>query len=328
MLKVRLISSPLLECLKYLTMGGVFVYGSWLISKDFLTVGTLTTFLGATYLFHNTLSTLGGTYGLLREDLARMEIIYGILDSSPESLRKISGNEVPSSVDSVEFKGVTFGYNPLTPVLKDVSCHISRAEFMTITGQSGSGKTTIARLLLRFYEPDSGEIRLNGKPISQTNLGALRSTIGIVFQENLILDGTIKENIAYGNSGIPMSRIIAAAKTSQAHNFIETCPDLYETVVGEYGKNLSGGQKQRIAIARAILTDPEILILDEATSFLGLEQEEAILKGIKKSRRGKITLIISHRLSAIRMADRILTLDNGRILDTNLQSLVGHANYG
>jgi ABC-type multidrug transport system fused ATPase/permease subunit len=321
MLKVRLISSPLLECLKYLALGGVFVYGSWLISEGLLTVGTLTTFLGATYLFFNTLSRLGQTYGLLREDLARMEIIYGILDSSPEDPGKISGYEVPSSVDSVEFKSVTFGYNPLTPVLKDVSCHISRAEFLAVTGQSGSGKTTLARLLLRFYEPDSGEIRLNGKPVSQINLGALRSSIGIVFQENLILDGTIKENIVYGNSGIPKGRIIAAAKISRAHDFIETCPDLYETVVGENGRNLSGGQRQKIATARAILTDPEILILDEATSFLDLGQEEAILKGIKESRRGKITVIISHRLSAVRMAERILTLDNGRILDANAQSL-------
>ncbi|MBN1832489.1 MAG: ABC transporter ATP-binding protein [Deltaproteobacteria bacterium] len=328
MLRVRLISSPLLECLKYLAVGGVFVYGSWLISKGLLTIGALTTFLGATYLFFNTLSMLGQTYGLLREDLARMEIIYGILDSSPESLENISGNDVPSSIDSVEFKEVTFGYNPLRPVLIDVSCHISHAEFLAITGQSGSGKTTLARLLLRFYEPDSGEIRLNGEPISQINLGALRSSIGIVFQENLILDSTIKENITYGNSGVSMSRIIAAAKISQAHNFIKAFPDLYDTVVGEHGKNLSGGQRQRIAIARAILTDPQILILDEATSFIELRQEEAILKRIKESRCGKITLIISHRLSAIKMAERILTLDNGRVLDTtDSQSLIGHVDY-
>ncbi len=328
MLRVRLISSPILECLKYFALGGVFVYGSWLISKGFLSIGTLTTFLGATYLFFNTLSTLGQTYGSLRENLARMEIIYEILDSSPESLEKISVNEVPSPIDSMEFKGITFGYNPLTPVLRNVSYHISHAEFLAITGQSGSGKTTLARLLLRFYEPDSGEIRLNGKPISQINLDTLRSSIGIVFQENLILDGTIKENIAYGNNGIPMSRIIAAAKTSQAHSFIETCPDLYETVVGECGKNLSGGERQRIAIARAIVTDPQILILDEATSFLELGQEEAILREIKEIRRGKITIIISHRLSAIRIAERILTMDNGRVLDTNFQSLINHANYG
>ncbi len=177
MLKVRLISSPLLECLKYFALGGVFVYGSWLISKGLLTVGTLTTFPGATYLFFNTLSVLGGTYGLLREDLARMEVIYGILDSPPETLEKISGKGVPSSIDSVEFKGVTFGYNPLIPVLKDVACHILCAEFLAITGQSGSGKTTLARLLLRFYEPDSGEIRLNGRPLRQTDLDTLRSAV-------------------------------------------------------------------------------------------------------------------------------------------------------
>ena len=169
---------------------------------------------------------------------------------------------------------------------------------------------------------------MNGKPIIQTNLDRFRSLVGIVFQENLMIDGTIKENIAYGNSDIPMDQIISAAKTSQAHGFIETCPDLYETVVGEYGKNLSGGERQRIAIARAILTDPEILVLDEATSFLDLGQEEAILKGIKESRREKITMIISHRLSAVKMAERILTLDNGRLLDTNSRSLVDSISCG
>jgi ATP-binding cassette subfamily B protein len=264
---------------------------------------------------------------MLRESLARLEIIYGILDSSPESLGVISGHKAPSSIDSVVFKSVTFGYNPLTPILKDVSFHISSAEFIAITGQSGSGKTTLARLLLRFYEPDSGEIRLNGMSICQTHLGTLRSTIGIVFQENLILHGTIKENIVYGTNDIPMDRIVAVAKTSQIHDFIETCPDLYDTVVGEYGKKLSGGQRQRIAIARALLMNPEILILDEATSSLDLGEEEAVLKGIKEARRGKITVIISHRLSAVRMAERVLTLDNGRVLDPNSQSLIDHTNH-
>ena len=327
MLKVRLISSPVLEFLKYLALGGVFVYGSWMISKDVLTVGTLTTFLGATYLFFNTLDALGRTYGSLRENLARMEIIYGIWDTSPERRKKISGDKIPSSIESVEFKNVIFGYNPSTPVIKDISFFVSRGEFLGITGQSGSGKTTLARLLLRFYEPDSGEIRVSGQPFNQSDIDSLRSSIGIVFQENLILNNTIKNNIAYGSDGIPMERIIKAAKISHAHDFIKAFPDEYETVVGEGGKSLSGGERQRIAIARTIITDPEILILDEATSFLEVEQEQAILNGIKEKRRGKITLIISHRLSAIRIAERILTLDNGRILETDLQSLAGISSY-
>lgn len=322
MLKITLISRPTLQVLKYLALGGVFVYGSWMISKNLFTIGTLTIFLGATYLFFDTIHSLGKTYGSLRENLARMEIIYAILDTPPERPKKISGDKTLSSIDSVEFRDVIFGYSPSTPVLKDVSFCVSPGEFLGITGQSGSGKTTLARLLLRFYEPDSGEIRLNGQLLNRFDLDSLRSSIGIVFQENLILNTTIKENIAYGNDGIPMEQIIKAAKISRAHDFIKTFPDQYETVVGEGGKSLSGGERQRLAIARAIIADPEILILDEATSFLEIEQEEAILHKIKETRMEKITVIISHRLSAIRTAERILTLDNGRILDTDLLSLI------
>ncbi len=324
MLKVRLISGPIRECLQYLALGSVFVYGGWLISQDLLSVGGLTTFLGATYLFFDTLNRLGSTYESLRENLARMEVIYGILDTPPERGTETARNKVHPPVESVEFEHVLFGYSPSRPVIKDVSFEIFGGDFLAITGQSGSGKTTLARLLLRFYEPDSGEIRLNGRPLRQTDLDTLRSAIGIVFQENMILNATIRENISYGSRHMPMERIIAAAKISGAHDFIETCPDLYETVIGEKGKNLSGGQRQRIAIARAVLTDPEILILDEATSFLELGQEEVILKGLKDSRHGKITMIISHRLSAVRMAERILTLDNGKILDTASQALTVH----
>lgn len=321
MLKITLISSPILQLLKYLALGGVFVYGSWMISKDLLTVGTLTIFLGATYLFFNTLNSLGNSYGSLRENLARMEIIYGIMDRPPERVLKRPDYGMPSSINSIEFKNISFSYNPSTPVLKDVSFDVSRGETLGITGQSGSGKTTLARLLLRFYEPDSGEIRLNRQLLHQIDLDSLRSSIGIAFQENPMLNVTIKENIDYGHDRIPMERVIRAAKISHSHAFIKTLPDQYDTIVGEGGKSLSGGERQRLAIARAIIDDPEILILDEGTSFLEVEQEEAILNKIKETRRGKITVIISHRLSAISLTDRILTLDNGRVLETEFQFL-------
>ena len=186
---------------------------------------------------------------------------------------------------------------------------------------SGSGKTTLTRLLLRFFEPDSGEIRLNQIPIREFDLAPLRASFGIAFQENLFINDSIGKNIAYGSDNTDMNKIVGAAKITGAHDFIKLFPDQYDTLVGEDGKSLSGGERQRIAIARAIIQDPQILILDEGTSFLEVEQEEDILKKIRETRREKITIVISHRLSAIRFTDRILTLDNGRILETDFHSL-------
>jgi ABC-type multidrug transport system fused ATPase/permease subunit len=320
-LKVSLISNPILQSLQYIGIGICFAYGSWMISRGQISFGTLTMFLGAAYLFFNSINSLGNSYRTLRENLARMEVIYGIIDSPLErSVIKSGGTQI-NKVDSIEFRNISFGYKPGLPVLKNVSIRIKRGEMLGITGQSGSGKTTLTRLLLRFFEPDSGGIVLNGVAIEEYDLASLRSSIGIVFQENLILNDSIKKNIAYGNDELNTDSIIKASKTSQAHDFIRMFPDQYNTLVGEDGRSLSGGERQRIAIARAILTDPQIFIMDEGTSFLEVKQEETILKRIRETRKGKITIIISHRLSAIKFTDRILTLDNGKILETDFRTL-------
>lgn len=319
--KISLIAQPILQVLKYLTLGVVFIYGSWMISKDVFTIGTLTIFIGSAYLFFNILNSLGRTYGSLRESLARMEILFRLLDKPPEDHKVIPCKKTRTSISSVEFKQVSFSYNSISPVLKDVSFSVYRRETLGITGQSGSGKTTLIRLLLRFYDTDTGEIRLNGRLIRHMNLNSLRFSMGIVFQENLILNDTIKNNIAYGNMNISEERIIMAAKISHAHYFINDLPDQYETLIGEGGKSLSGGERQRLSIARAIVTEPEILILDEGTSFLEVGQERSILERIKKTRKERITIIISHRLSAMGTSDRILTLDNGRIIESHFKAL-------
>ena len=320
-LKISLVARPILQILKYLALGTVFVYGGWLISSNSLTIGTLTIFLGATYLFFNTLDSVGQTYGLLRENLARMEIIYSIFDSPTERYEITSQVKIPPSINMVEFNNVTFGYNASTPVLKDVSFSITAGGVFGITGQSGSGKTTLIRLLVRFYEQDKGTIRLNDQSIQQFDLTALRASIGIVFQENLILNDTLRNNIAYGSLSLSDVQIIRSAKLSGAHDFIKLLPQRYETVVGEGGRLLSGGERQRLSIARAIVTAPEILILDEGTSFLEVEQESTILQNIKEHRINKITIVVSHRLSAMKIADRILTIDNGRVIETDFQAL-------
>jgi ABC-type multidrug transport system fused ATPase/permease subunit len=320
-LKISLVARPILQILKYLTLGTVFFYGGWLISSNSLTIGTLTIFLGATYLFFNTLDSIGQTYGLLRENLARMEIIYSIFDSPTERYEITAQVKIPPSINMVEFNNVTFGYNASIPVLKDVSFGIAAGGVFGITGQSGSGKTTLIRLLVRFYEQDKGTIRLNDQSIQQFDLTALRACIGIVFQENLILNDTLRNNIAYGSLSLSDVQIIRSAKLSGAHDFIKLLPRRYETVVGEGGRLLSGGERQRLSIARAIVTAPEILILDEGTSYLEVEQESMILQNIKEQRINKITIVVSHRLSAMKIADRILTIDNGRVVETDFQAL-------
>ncbi|MBN1848228.1 MAG: ABC transporter ATP-binding protein [Deltaproteobacteria bacterium] len=314
-LKVTLYAQPALQVLKYFTLGGVFIYGSWMISDQIITIGTMTIFLGGTYLFFNTLNSLANNYGSLRESLARMEILYEIMDSQPENASPSTVIKPLTNLANIEFRDVHFAYEPSHPVLRGVSFLVRQGEVLGITGQSGSGKTTLVRLLLRFYRPDSGTIHLAGQSLEQIELPSLRHSVGIAFQENLMLNNTIRENIAYGDEDLSLDSIIQAANTARAHSFIERLPHQYESLVGERGTSLSGGERQRLAIARAIITNPEILILDEATSFLEVEQEEVILKGIKKIRRNKITIIISHRLSAMEMADCILTLDNGRVLD-------------
>jgi ABC-type multidrug transport system fused ATPase/permease subunit len=210
---------------------------------------------------------------------------------------------------------VVFGYQTSTPVLKGVSVSVVKGEMVGIVGQSGSGKTTLIRLLLRFYDPERGTILVNERPIADIALDRLRASIGIVFQENLILNTSVRNNIIYGIPDVPEKQVIEAARLAGAHDFIRQLPRGYDTVVGEQGRCLSGGQRQRLAVARAVVSDPSLLILDEATSYLELDQESKILRQIKARRKDKLTLLVTHRPSAFRMADRIVTLDNGRIID-------------
>jgi len=321
MLSVSLITRPILQLLKFFALGSVFFYGSWMISQGELTIGTLTLFLGATYLFFNTLDSVGRTYGLLRENLARLEVLFSMLELPPESAALGPTDRPPIKIGKIEFKNVTFAYSDSMQVLKSVCFTISGEGVYGVTGQSGSGKTTLVRLLMRFFEPDQGSIQFNDRPLQQFDLTRLRAAIGIVFQDNLILNHTIRQNIAYGHPNLTDREILRAAKLAGAHNFIRHLPARYDAVVGESGRNLSGGERQRIAIARALVTNPDLLILDEGTSFLEVDQEEMILQKIKAHRQDKITIIISHRLSAMQMVDRILTLDNGRVVETDFRSL-------
>ncbi len=216
----------------------------------------------------------------------------------------------------MRFEGVKFRYGLEGPwTLEDIDFHLPPGTTIGIAGSSGSGKSTLTKLLQRLYTPAAGRILIDGVDIAQIDPAWLRRQIGVVLQENLLFNRSIRENIALANPAMPLESVMAAAQLSGAHDFILTLPHGYDTIIEERGVNLSGGQRQRIAIARALVTQPRILILDEATSALDAESEEIIQKNLKAMARGRTVLIIAHRLSAIRQCDRIMTLERGRIVE-------------
>ncbi len=219
----------------------------------------------------------------------------------------------------MEFRHVAFAYNPDTPVLRDISFTMTPGEVVAVVGLSGAGKSTLADLIPRFYDPQAGEIFVDGHDIRQVTLTSLRRQIGIVPQENVLFGGTIRDNISYGNPQATQAMIEAAARAANAHIFISdpaVMPDGYGTLVGERGKQLSGGQRQRIAIARALLKDPRILILDEATSSLDAESEKVVQEALETLMHGRTTLVIAHRLSTIQNAHKILVMQAGEIVES------------
>jgi len=224
-------------------------------------------------------------------------------------------SEAPLAGD-IEFEHVTFRYGPNTqPVLRDVSLKIPAGQVVGIVGPSGSGKSTIAKLMQRLYLPEAGRILIDGTDTGVMDPAALRRQTGVVLQENILFNRSVRENIALVDPAIPLDRVVAAARLAGAHEFICKMPRGYDTPIGERGVSLSGGQRQRIAIARALVTDPRILIFDEATSALDYESESVIQANMRQIVTGRTVIIIAHRLSTVRGADRILTLEDGAIVE-------------
>ena len=230
------------------------------------------------------------------------------LPASRQALPRIQGE--------IGFDAVLFRYRPDVPeVLRDISFSIRPGEVVGIVGRSGSGKSTLAKLIQRMYVPERGRVLIDGVDLALADPAWLRRQIGVVLQENMLFARSIRENIALADPGMPLENVIEAAKLAGAHEFIMQLPQAYDTPVGEHGVSLSGGQRQRIAIARALVTDPRILILDEATSSLDYESERAIQDNMKRICHGRTVIVIAHRLSAVRDADRILVVDHGQIVE-------------
>ena len=315
--KVHAVITPLIELLSVLGLAGVLWFGGRRVLEGGLTLGEFMAFLGAAGTLPTPLARLSSSYGGLNQALGAADRVFDLLDQMPEVQEPANVISIPEPVEGrIDYDSVSFAYRRDEQVLHDIELTVMPGEVVALVGPSGSGKTTIVNLIPRFYLPTSGRIYIDGCDISKVTLRSLRRQIGLVPQETILFSVSIAENIAYGRPSARMKDIMQAAKLANAHDFIMELPLQYDTPVGEKGVTLSGGERQRIAIARAILRDPAILILDEATSSLDPESEAEVQEALARLFRNRTTLVIAHRLSTIQMADRILVIDKGRIVES------------
>ncbi len=291
-------------------------FGGVLVLWGHTTVGGILAFQMYMLMLLAPVSSIVQSYGQMQQALAAMERVFDILRRPLDKPDRPGAAPAPSRVDEIVFENVSFGYLPERPVLKGVKLRVPGGATVALVGASGAGKTTLTNLVARFYDPDSGAIRLNGVDLRDLRLDTFRSLLGIVQQDVFLFDGSVAENIAYGKRNATLEQIRDAARRANADEFILALEKQYETVVGERGVRLSGGQAQRIAIARALLADPQILILDEATSNLDSESEQLIQASLAELLANRTTFVIAHRLSTIVHADLIVVLEHGRVVES------------
>ncbi len=294
----------------------VLAYGSYqILFMGNLTLGMLITFRGYVWMLFQPIINLVTVNDVLNNAMAAVDRIFDTLDTPPEIQERKNAVKLHRPEGRVEFRHVDFAYEPTEPVLRDINLVAEPGQVVALVGPSGSGKTTLVHLIPRFYDPISGQILIDGYDLRDLSLRTLRQNIGMVMQEDFLFSGSLRENIKYGRPTATDEEVVQAAIAANAHNFIMEFPDGYETQVGERGDRLSGGQRQRISIARAILRNPRILILDEATSDLDSESEALIQEALDKLMRNRTTFTIAHRLSTVMNADQILVLDHGQIVE-------------
>ncbi|MBA2174344.1 ABC transporter ATP-binding protein [Halobacillus locisalis] len=310
---------PLMEFIGNVSVVALLAYGGYLVVNDSLMLGELVAFFNLVWLVLGPLMNFGFVINLFSQSKASGERLLEILEAE-EDIQEKEGAIIQDRLNGhVTFKEVTLTYaEDDDSALKDISFDAPPGKTIGLIGATGSGKTSITQLITRFYEPEKGEVLLDGNPVQDYGLKTLRKNIGFVLQESFLFSTTIKENISYGNPDATMEDVMAAAKRAQAHDFIMDMPEGYDTLLGERGMGLSGGQKQRIAIARAILIDPAVLILDDATSAVDMETEFQIQKALQEVMEGRTTFIIAHRISSLKHADEILVLEDGAVKERGL----------
>jgi len=293
----------------------IFWYGGGEAIRGYLTVGSLLVFSRYLSMFLQPFQMIGFFISSYARSMAGATRVFSIVDTQPQIQDRPGTVQLDHVRGDIEFQHVYFAYDGVRNVLEDVDISVKAGETVAILGPTGSGKTTLIYLIARFYDPTSGKITLDGRDIREIKLESLRKNVGIVLQDVFLFSSTIRDNIAFGKPGATMEEITQAAKAAQAHEFIMALPKGYETVIGERGVTLSGGQRQRIAIARTLLVDPKVLIFDDSTSFVDAETEASIQKALDKLLENRTTFIITHRLSPIRRADRIVVLNRGRVAE-------------
>ena len=306
---------PLINVINNFGFAVVALLGGILAVSNMITIGIIASFISYSKQFVRPLNDIANIFNTLQSALAGAERVFEVLDQKEEVEDKKACKKLKNVRGNVEFKDVSFGYNEDNIVLHDISFKVEEGKSLAIVGATGSGKTTIVNLLTRFYEITEGSITIDGVDIRDYSRDSLRSNFGIVLQDTYLFSGTIKENIMYGKEAATDLEIISAAKIANAHKFISRLPEGYDTVLSEGGSNLSAGEKQLLAIARAVLSNPSILILDEATSNVDTRTELRIQQAMLNLMKGRTSFIIAHRLSTIRDADSIMVIEDGRIIE-------------
>ncbi len=305
-----------MEVIGVIGVATIIWYGGYLVINGSMTPGAFFSFMAAMFMAYTPIKKLSGSNNLIQQALAAAERVFEVLDLETEQSRDHGTLPLTGIKDSIEFQSVSLRYeNHTIQALADIDLSIRVGEVVALVGSSGSGKTTLVSLLPRFYEPTAGRILLDGVPLNSYELKSLRAHIGIVSQETVLFDDTIRNNIAFGRTDASQVEVEHAAKLAYAHDFILRSPEGYDTIIGERGVKLSGGERQRLAIARAILRDPPVMILDEATSALDTESERIVQLALANLMKNRTTLVIAHRLSTIQNADRIVVLDRGTIVE-------------
>jgi len=315
--RVLALLPPLMEFLGGLAIAGALWYGSREIATGRLTAGEFTSFLAALLFMYAPIKKLSRVNANLQQAISASERIFEVLDVHTEVCESPGASALPPFAQAIEFKDVSFGYEDGhgRSTLRGVSFTVRAGQMVAIVGRSGAGKTTLVNLLPRFYDVTSGAILIDGSDLRDLTLASLRAQIGMVTQETVLFDDTIAGNIAYGTPGATPGQIEAAARAANAHDFIASQPEGYQTTIGERGQRLSGGQRQRLAIARALLKNSPLLILDEATSALDSESERLVQQALATLMMNRTSFVIAHRLSTVRRADAIIVLERGRIVE-------------
>jgi subfamily B ATP-binding cassette protein MsbA len=313
----RAYAAPATELLMTLITAVVFLYAGWRAEHHHMNAGALLAFIAALGVASQSLRQLANLQTVFAEGMSAARRLFAALDVMPEVREQAGARPLPKGQSTIRFEQVDFAYGPEgAPTLSDVSFEARRGETVALVGPSGGGKSTILNLIPRFYDPTGGRVLIDGHDLREVTLTSLRNQIALVTQEPFLFDDTIRANIAYARPDASQAEIEQAAREAAAHDFILELPQGYETSVGEAGARLSGGQRQRIAIARAFLKDAPILLLDEATSALDTESEAQVQVALKRLMAGRATILIAHRLSTVRGADRIYVIDKGRIVET------------